>query len=147
MKSFTRTQENSLIALAIFGLVVPNGVFLYCSLVAPEVLGAAFANPVALVFMLEALLLMILFAWLVHQRGYRSPGWVLFIIMSLVGSMAFSVPAFVYLINRKARRTLRIREANAADVPQIVSVLARSFAEYKSLYTDEAYAATTPDGN
>jgi len=26
-------------------------------------------------------------------------------------------------------------------------VLARSFAEYKSLYTDEAYAATTPDGN
>lgn len=67
--------------------------------------------------------------------------------MSLVGSMAFSVPAFRYLTSRKARSALQIREATPGDVPQIVTVLAESFAEYKSLYTEKAYAATTPDGD
>ncbi|HEX6729734.1 MAG TPA: hypothetical protein VF074_06975 [Pyrinomonadaceae bacterium] len=103
MNSFTRTHEKVLIALAIFGLMVPNGLFLYYSLFAPAVLRAAFANPIAFVFMLESFLLMFLFAWLIHHRGYRSPGWLAFIVMSLVGSMAFSVPAFLYLSSRKAR--------------------------------------------
>src|SRR5262249_5521140 len=147
MKSFTRTQEKFLIALALGGLVVPNGLFVYYSLFAPPVLRAAFANPVVLVFMLEAFLLMILFAWLIHRGGVRCPGWLAFTVMSLAGSMAFSVPLFVYLANRKARSILRIREANPADVPQIGTVLAESFAEYRSLYADEAYAATTPDGD
>ena len=147
MKSFTRTQEKFLIALAVVGLVVPNGLFVYYSLFAPAVLRAAFTSPVALVFILEAFLLMILFAWLIHHGGLRSPGWLAFRVMSLVGSMAFSVPAFLYLANRKAQSTLQIREANPADGPQIAAVLAESFAEYKPLYTEKAYAATTPDGD
>ena len=101
--SFTPTHEKFLIALAIFGLVVPNGLFLYFFLFAPAVLSAALANPVALLFMLEALLLMILFAWVIHHRGHRSPGWFVFIVMSLAGSMVFSVPAFLYLTSRKRR--------------------------------------------
>lgn len=77
--------------------------FLYYSLFASEILHAAFGNPIGLIFTLEALLLMMLFAWLIHHRGYHSPGWIAFIVMSLVGSMAFSVPAFLYLTSRKAR--------------------------------------------
>lgn len=90
-----------------FGLVVPNGLFLYYFLFAPAVLSAAFANPVALVFMFEAFLLMILFAWFIHHRGYHSPGWLAFLVMSLAGSMVFSVPAFLYLSSRKARGALQ----------------------------------------
>ena len=106
MKPFSRTQESILLALAIFGLIVPNGSFLYYSFVAPATHHAALTNPVALVFITEAFLLMFLFAWLIRHLGFGSPGWLAFIIMSLVGSMVFSVPAFLYLASRKARSAL-----------------------------------------
>ena len=41
-------------------------------------------------------------------------------------------------------REVEIRTANPDDVAAIASVLAASFPEYKSLYTEKAYAATTP---
>lgn len=105
MKPFTITQEKLLLALALFGLFVPNGFFLYYSLVASDALHGALSNPVALVFMREAFLLMFLFAWLIHHLEFRSPGWLAFIVMSLLGSMVFSVPAFLYLASRSARKT------------------------------------------
>lgn len=107
MRPFTPTQEKVLLFLAVFGLLVPNGVFLYCAFLQPETLRAAIANPAALVFITEAFLLMFLFAWLIHHLGFRSPGWAAFIAMSLVGSMAFSVPAFLYLTSRNARKVGR----------------------------------------
>jgi hypothetical protein len=103
MKPFSRGQEKALLALAIFGLIVPNGVFLYFSLVDATALYEALNSPIALVFMTEAFLLMLLFAWLIRQLGFHSPGWLVFLIMSLVGSMVFSVPAFLYLASRRAR--------------------------------------------
>jgi ribosomal protein S18 acetylase RimI-like enzyme len=39
---------------------------------------------------------------------------------------------------------IQIRVAKAADVDSIAAVLYESFAEYESLYTGEAFAATTP---
>src|SRR5262249_24246805 len=39
---------------------------------------------------------------------------------------------------------VEIRTASVNDVAAITSVLAASFLEYKSLYTEKAYAATTP---
>jgi GNAT superfamily N-acetyltransferase len=39
---------------------------------------------------------------------------------------------------------VRIRMAAPDDAPGIASVLSESFAEYKSLYTADAFAATTP---
>ena len=105
MKPFTTTQERLLLTLAVFGLIVPNGSFLYYSLVAPAALRAALSNPVALVFITEAFLLMFLFAWVIGHLGFRSPGWLAFIIMSLFGSLVFSVPAFLYLASRNARKT------------------------------------------
>lgn len=103
MPTLTPKLEKVLLGLAIFGLVVPNGVFLYYSLLEPAVLRAALANPVALVFIIEAFFLMALLAWLIHRLGLRSPGWPAFILMSLAGSMVFSVPAFLYLSSCRAR--------------------------------------------
>jgi putative acetyltransferase len=39
-------------------------------------------------------------------------------------------------------RNIQIRSAESRDAPAIASMLADSFAEYKSLYTSEGYAAT-----
>ncbi len=107
MEPFTPTQEKLLLALAVFGLIVPNGFFLYYSLVAPAALDAALSNPVALVFITEAFLLMFLFSWVIRRLGFRSPGWLGFIVMSLLGSMVFSVPAFLYLASRNTRKTVQ----------------------------------------
>jgi len=41
-------------------------------------------------------------------------------------------------------QALRIRRARRSDAPAIASVLRASFAEYESLYTRAAFAATTP---
>lgn len=41
---------------------------------------------------------------------------------------------------------IKIQLAVADDAPSIASVLRQSFAEYKSSYTDEGFAATTPTG-
>ena len=85
-------------AIGLFGL---NGVFLFYALLRPEVMAAALANPVSLVFILEALLLTGLFAWLIATFGWKRPGWLAFVALSMVGSLAFSVPAFLLLHLRK----------------------------------------------
>ena len=108
MKPFTESQEKLLLGLSIFGLSVPNGVFLYYAFTAPAVLQGAMANPVSLVFIVEAFVLMFLFAWLIHRQGIKSPGWFAFILMSLIGSMLFSVPACLYLASRKARQAATV---------------------------------------
>ena len=104
MAPFTATHEKLLLGLALFGLTVPNGCFLYHAIFYPDIMWAALANPIAMVFIAEAFLLMFLFAYFIHRRGFRSPGWLAFIIMSFVGSMVFSIPAFLYLVSRKARQ-------------------------------------------
>lgn len=103
MTALSRLQERFLLVLAIAGFLGPNGVFLYYAAADPGLLREALANPVALVFILEAFALMALFAWLIHQRGIRSPGWVAFVVLSLLGSLLCSVPAFLYLASRRGR--------------------------------------------
>lgn len=39
---------------------------------------------------------------------------------------------------------VKIRLATSADLPSLVSLLYDSFVEFRSFYTDEAFAATTP---
>ncbi|MGB8168261.1 MAG: hypothetical protein WCF18_12260, partial [Chthoniobacteraceae bacterium] len=94
--------QKPLLVLATFGFVVPNGVFLYHAFRDPTALRAALANPVALVFIGEAFLLTAFFAWWIQRCQFRSPGWFAFVIMSFVGSLAFSIPAFLYLVQRRS---------------------------------------------
>lgn len=89
--------------LAGFGLFVLNGVYLYFTFARPEVASAAMSNPVSLVFMTEAFVLMVLGAWLIARAGLRRPGWGVFIVLSIAGSLIFSIPAFLLLHMRKRR--------------------------------------------
>lgn len=102
MKAITLTSSEAagLAALAAFGFLVPNGIFVGCFLSDPGLLRAAVANPLALVFILEAFFLMFLFAWLIRRLGLRRPTGLGFIALSLVGSLAFSVPAVLWLALR-----------------------------------------------
>jgi hypothetical protein len=93
-----------LLALAIFGLLVPNGIFVYCALTQPQSLWAALATPISAVFLAEAFALTFFFAWLLRREGKSAPGWRGFLLLSFVGSLLFSVPLTLYLHTRGAER-------------------------------------------
>jgi hypothetical protein len=96
-----------LYVLAAIGFVGLNGAFLAYALFQPELMAEAFANPIALVFILEAFLMMGVLAWLISRVGFQNPGWGLFVVLSIIGSLAFSVPAFLLLHLRNERESTR----------------------------------------
>lgn len=74
---------------------------MYYSLFHPETLSSALSNPISLVFIIEAFLMMGLIAWLTRAVGFVRPGWLVFIVMTIAGSLAFSVPMFLIIHLRK----------------------------------------------
>ncbi len=96
MTRFSKLRPVFLIA-SLVGLVSVNLPFLYFALIDKAVYRQAMSNGMALAFMGEAFLLTILFAFLIARLGWKSPGWIVFILLSLVGSLAFSVPFYLYL--------------------------------------------------
>jgi hypothetical protein len=87
--------------LAVVGLVMINGAFIY-GLINREVLQEALANPLTMAFVAESLLLMGVFAYLLTKWGVaRLSGW-WFVILSLLGSMAFALPVVLLWPRRSA---------------------------------------------
>ena len=99
MKTLTlnKREQTALLVLAIAGLIIPNGIFLRFAFSDSDYMKQALNNPVSLMFIAEAFFLMFLFAWLIRKMEIRKPGSSMFIVLSLLGSMAFSVPAALYL--------------------------------------------------
>ena len=92
-----RPYRPVLYVLAVLGLFGINGVFLYNALLRPDVMAAATENPISLVFQIEAFLMVGFVAWLIALYGFKKPGWLAFVVLSIVGSLAFSVPAFLLM--------------------------------------------------
>ena len=86
-----------LLTLAIVGFVLINCPFLYFAIIEKEIYEAALRNGIAVVFMAEAFLLMGGGAFLIWFLRLKNPGWIPFILLSLLGSLAFSIPLFLYL--------------------------------------------------
>lgn len=93
-----------LVVVAAIGLLGLNGVYVYHLIVHQEVVSGAFDNPVSVVFMAEALVMVIFGAWLIRSLGLERPGWLAFVVLSFVGTLAFSVPTFLLLHLRRSRR-------------------------------------------
>lgn len=98
----TQKPKTGYLIFAIIAFLVPNGLYLYFAITQPELNAEAMRNPIALAFMIEAMMLLGLF--LVHV--YRqTQSWVkvgLFLILSFIGSLAFSFPLYKYLESRNA---------------------------------------------
>lgn len=101
---FSRFTECLLLILAMVGLVGINGLFLTHFYHHPDAMLSAWRDPIAGVFILEAFILMFLGAWLVRRQEIRNPGWIWFIILSLLGTLLFSVCLYLYLASRRARQ-------------------------------------------
>lgn len=89
---YSKKEQQLLVTLGFLGFFVFNAVFLYGLLFDRQMVWEALYNPVALIFILEAITLMFFFAYLFKKWGVSniSPLW--FVILSLLGSMAFALP-------------------------------------------------------
>jgi hypothetical protein len=97
---YSRAERFCLILLGAVGLLGINGVFLWSMYARPDAIKAALANPLALAFVVEAMLLVATLAWLFRKWGLTRLGWGWFVALSLAGSLAFAIPVALLLPRR-----------------------------------------------
>ncbi len=89
-----------LLVVAAFGFLVPNGFFIHWLLTGDKSLDAVLGNELALGFMLDCGLTMVLLAWLFAVRPIGRVRWPWFVVLSLAGGLAFSIPFYLWLNRR-----------------------------------------------
>ncbi|MGD2134608.1 MAG: hypothetical protein PVF27_00535 [Gemmatimonadales bacterium] len=78
--------------LAAVGLIGVNGVFLYALVFRRDMLVEAIANPVAVAFIAEALVLVGALAYLLRKWRVARLPWLWFVALALLGGLAFALP-------------------------------------------------------
>jgi len=101
---YTRRERIALVLIAAVGFFLVNGAFVYAVVSRPELLSSAMANPVASAFVVEALVLAGLLAYLLHRWRVSRVHWAWFVVLSLVGSIAFALPVVLLVSERRAIR-------------------------------------------
>ena len=111
----SRRQRKLLTGFAGFCLVVPNGIFWFGMLAHPmQVLLALVHNPVSLAAMISLAALTAGLAWFLHDRDFARPGWIIFLVLTALGGLAFAIFAFLLLDDaRRAREREESQEAEA----------------------------------
>lgn len=98
---YTRGEKIALISLGAVGIIALNMVFIYTLLFQPELVLQAHTNPVSAVFIAEAILLMGFFAYFLQKWGVTRLGWGWFVVLSILGSMAFALPVVLLWPKKK----------------------------------------------
>ena len=93
-----RTQV-TLLVIALFGLTVPNGLFLY-AVRSGAGSGGLLGDKLALAFLLDAFVAMALLAYIYAVRPIGRVRWYWFVVLSLLGGLAFSLPLYWWLNRR-----------------------------------------------
>ena len=89
-----------LLLIALFGLLVPNGIFVYWLLTDFRSVSDFFTNRLALAFIIDAVMAMLLLAYWFARNPIGKVRWYWFIVLSLIGGLGFSLP-FYYWLNEK----------------------------------------------
>lgn len=91
-----------LLLVALFGLLVPNGLFVYWLVTEFHGLRPVLENKLALAFMLDAFLALALLAVYFARRPIGPVRWTWFVVLSLLGGLGFSLPFYWWLNTRRA---------------------------------------------
>ncbi len=89
-----------LLIIALFGLLVPNGIFIYWLLTEYGGVAEVLRNKLAVAFIIDAFLAMFLLAYYFARYPIGRVKWYWFIVLSIVGGLGFSLP-FYYWLNRR----------------------------------------------
>lgn len=93
----TRLQKMVLLSLSAFGLFIPNGMFFYYLLNQFHTLNEVMNDHLALGFIIDAFMATGVLAWFFAKHPIGRYSWKLFVVLSLVGGLGFSIPLFYYL--------------------------------------------------
>ncbi len=91
-----------LVFLAVIGNLAPGGLFLYWLLHDYSSLSAALSDTLALAFFVDLLMSTFLLAYLFDRKPLGPIKWPWFVALSLLGTLAFSIPLFIWLNWRRA---------------------------------------------
>ncbi len=89
-----------LLVIALFGLLVPNGIFIYWLLTEFRGLAEVLQNKLAVAFIIDAFLAMFLVAYFFARHPIGKIKWYWFIALSIIGGLGFSLP-FYYWLNKR----------------------------------------------
>lgn len=90
----------ALLLIALFGLLVPNGIFIYWLFTEFHSVSDVVNNRLALGFMIEAFVVMFLLAYWFAKNPLGKIKWYWFIVFSLIGGLGFGLP-FYYWLNKR----------------------------------------------
>jgi hypothetical protein len=94
-------KQGVLLGIAVFGLLVPNNLFLYAWLRDPNGCGGAAHNLLALAFMLDAFIAMGLLAYFFAVKPIGTVKWYWFVLVSILGGLGFGLPLYWWLNERR----------------------------------------------
>ena len=101
--TYSKRERISLWILATCGFVVVNGMFLYAAFWQPESIADAMSNPLAVAFVLESVLLLVALSYLLTRWRVSGVRWEWFVVLSLLGSIAFALPMVLLWNDRRTR--------------------------------------------
>jgi hypothetical protein len=97
-----------LLLIALFGLIVPNCFLLYWLLIEFDGLGNITQNKLALSFIIDVFLAMVLLAYYFARKPIGKVQWYWFVVLSLFGGLGFSLPLYWWLNKRDAASRLPV---------------------------------------
>ena len=86
-----------LLVLAVIGLLAPGGLFLHWVFTDYVSLAAALSDRMAIGFFVDLLITTFLLSYLFACRPVGPVKWPWFLALSLLGTLAFGIPAFLWL--------------------------------------------------
>ena len=92
-----------LLLAALFGLLVPNGLFIYWLVSEFTGFGAVLHDKLALAFILDAVLALVILTVYFAKRPIGPLGWPWFVALSFIGGLGFSLPFYYWLNQRMSR--------------------------------------------
>ena len=91
-----------LLVVAFIGYAVPGGLFMIWMVNDYTTVGAALADRMALAYFIDLVMSTFLLGYLFARRPIGPVKWPWFVALSLLGTLAFSIPFFVWLNLRRA---------------------------------------------
>ena len=89
-----------LLIIALFGLIVPNGIFIYWLFAEFNSVAEVVSNKLAVAFIIDAFMAMFLLAYWFAVNPIGKIKWYWFVILSIIGGLGFSIP-FYWWLNQK----------------------------------------------
>ena len=94
-----------LLIVAAFGLIVPNGLFIYFTIFEFDSFTSVIQNKLALAFIIDAFMVMAILCVYFYKNPPGRIRWPWFAVLSLIGGLGFSLP-FYWWLNREHSETV-----------------------------------------